>query len=106
MSDPTAIGLRVLAILEEGRQRHLARRQARAVELRELVLRVDRLDRAEGRAARGRAGRIVRRLARAGVTVSERHVLKIIRSHRADSSAMCNAAVIPCDNSFPTRVVR
>ena len=87
MADPAEVGQRVLAVLATGRQRQLERRRQRAAELRDLVLRAARLDRAAGNPARGQAGRIVQRLAREGVSVSERWVREIIRNCGSDSSA-------------------
>lgn len=78
MSDPTAIGARVLAVLAAGRAQRLEARRRRADELRELVLRAARLDRAAGRPDRGRAGRIARRLELGGVEITERWVAKIL----------------------------
>ena len=77
-ADPTSIGERVLANLARGRELNLVRRQQRAAELRELVLRAERLDRASNQPAWGRNGRIARRLNRDGVTVTARWVGRLL----------------------------
>lgn len=77
-TDPAELGARILAGLERGRRVALEMQKRRAEELAELVLRAERLDRAAGRPDRGRAGRIVRRLHREGVEVSERHARRIL----------------------------
>lgn len=78
MTDPTAIGLRVLEGLRKGREVAMAQNAERAACLAEIVARADRLDRAANRNPRGRAARIARRLRSLGVTVSERHVRRIL----------------------------
>jgi hypothetical protein len=85
-ADPASIGARVLANLARGRELNLARRQQRAAELRELVLRAERLDRASGQPTWGRRGRIARRLKRDGVSVSARWVAGILLEASAHSS--------------------
>lgn len=77
-ADPTTVGTVVLANLAEGRAVRREQQQRRAAALRELIQRAARLDRADTKPDRGRAGRISRRLRRDGIDVSERWVRKII----------------------------
>jgi hypothetical protein len=77
-ADPAAVGVRVLAALEAGRREGIARAQARAAALAVAVRRELDSDILAGHAERGRAGRISRRLAREGVTVTERGARKIL----------------------------
>ena len=87
MIDPAEIGRRVLANLDAGRARQHEQQRAQAALLEQAVLRAELLDRTEGRAERGRAGRIARRLARGGTVVTDRRVLQIIRKHRPSVSS-------------------
>ena len=86
-ADPLTVGVRVLAVLARGREQRLAERRQRADELRDLVERAARLDRAAGRPDRGRAARVARRLQLDGIPITERWVLTIIQNCGADSSA-------------------
>lgn len=76
--DPAIIGRRVLVALEAGRQRAIAEARARSATLARQVRRLMDDDALAGHSPRGRAGRIARRLRRAGVTVTERHVRRIL----------------------------
>lgn len=86
-ADSADVGRRVLEALAAGRARQLAARRLQAAELRDLVERAARIDRAEGKPERGRAGRITRRLTLAGVPITERWTRKIISELLSDSSA-------------------
>jgi hypothetical protein len=68
----------VIAALNQGRQKAIARAKAAAAEHQVLVMRADLLDRSLGTGSRGRAGRITRRLRRNGIEISERHVKRIL----------------------------
>lgn len=63
-ADPAALGRRVLDSLAKGRRRAIATAQARARIRERLVLAELNREILEGRPARGRAGRIHRRIAR------------------------------------------
>ncbi len=76
MADPETIGRKVLDGLAKGRQRAIAQAQGRAARHAALILDLARIDMAQGRSARGLAGRISRKL---GGTPSESHVRKILR---------------------------
>jgi hypothetical protein len=77
VSDPSDLGTRVLVALERGRRAAIAKSRKRAAQLERAVR--EELDRdiLSGKPARGRAGRIERRLQ--GV-VTERHVRRILDS--------------------------
>lgn len=87
-ADPATVGARVLAGLERGRQRAIATQRARADHLAELVQRAERLDRAAGLPERGRAGRVARRLRRACIEVSDRHIRRILDSLSSVSDSL------------------
>lgn len=96
MADDAQVGRRLLAVLAAGRERAIAtQREHGAITIRAVRRQLD-VDVLEGRSERGRAGRIARRLRRLGLTVSERHVRRIladILSSVSDSSAHDEAIV-------------
>jgi hypothetical protein len=75
-------GRRVLAALAKGREKRNAQRKRDAIRLSALILDCAYEDIRSGKAPRGRAGRIARRLRRLrdAPSVSERHVLNILKS--------------------------
>jgi hypothetical protein len=77
MPDPAALGERVLAILDAGRAAAHERAHLRTLDLQRAIL--DELHREllERKPARGRAGRIQRRL-KHRIPVSQRHVKRIL----------------------------
>jgi hypothetical protein len=76
-TDPDTIAA-ILAGLESGRQKAIAAKQARGAATERAVRRELDVDLMERRPARGRPGRVARRLAREGVKISERQVRRII----------------------------
>jgi len=82
---PDELGRRVLAALNKGRARAIRRAQERAGALAGLVLDLAHSDVLAGRPARGRAGRIARKLG----GVSERHVKRILDGFSSVSDSSC-----------------
>lgn len=81
--DPAELGARVLAILARGRARRRSTQLEQSAAVIDAVLRVAAQDLALGRPARGRPGRVARKLR--GM-VSERHVRRILSDLRAGAS--------------------
>jgi len=71
---------RYKAGLDTGRAKRNAERRAAAGALRDVVLGLAAADADAGRPARGRAGRIARKINRGEGSVSEAHVRKILRA--------------------------
>ena len=103
MTDLEVIGAKVLEALARGREQRLAKRRARALELRELVERAARLDRAAGKPDRGRAGRVARRLQLTGVALSERWVREILSELTDTGAASSSASVVSSPQVQPVR---
>jgi hypothetical protein len=80
---------RLLANLDDGRQRAIAAARLQGARSARAVLGELNKDILAGHPVRGRAGRITRRLRRHGVFLTERHVLRILDtlSSVSDSSA-------------------
>jgi hypothetical protein len=77
--DPAAVGRKVLAGLERGRQIAIANKQGQSTQRASLILTLAAGDIVAGRPTRGRAGRITRQLSRAGQLLSESQVRRILR---------------------------
>lgn len=72
-----AVGRSVLRALDEGRAKAIATAKAQSMMLREQISRAVRIDRAAGNGERGRARR-VKLLLRGIVSVSERHIRRVL----------------------------
>lgn len=81
-ADPEKVGRAVLEALAKGRKRGRAIRAERAKALSDLIVAEARRDRDAGRPARGRAGRLHRRLR---AIASERHIRRVLRQRFPDS---------------------
>jgi len=93
---PEELGLRVLAGLTAGREKAIRRAQTRAGALAALVLDLAHADMLAGRPARGRAGRVRRKLSALGRTTSERHVKRILDGLSSVSdSTRSNSNIFP-----------
>jgi hypothetical protein len=87
-ADPATVGEIVLANLARGRERAIEQARERGANTERAIRRELDIDILNHGDARGRAGRITRRLARYGLRLSERHVKRIldVLSSASDSS--------------------
>ena len=74
-----------------GRRAAVETRRARAAEKEQLIRAVILADQASGRSDWGRAGRVARNLARAGLSISERHVLRKISDMTGSAPVMSDS---------------
>jgi len=90
MTDAEAIGRKVIAALDVGRRIAIEASQQRSAGLRRVIAQLAADDAARGKPARGRAGRIARKLD--GLS-SERRVLQILSETQSSvSDSLCNDA--------------